>query len=205
MGVDGLTNSFAAALWAIDMSLEAAYVGVWWMNYLNPIEKASYQSILGQAPLFGPTPTFQALLLTILGVDGGMYIEKPTITAGTSANIKVFGLQSYWGDEKVMIINKDTNPSANGYVSITLATNSNLRCFYLTASSLDAKSSTLAGLNWISNTSAPQGAFSSTTYHSISSLNGDWVYQVYLNYSQAVMCRIEEPADFTQYAFPTCT
>lgn len=51
-GVDGLTNSFAAAIWAIEASMEFFFIGGYTLNFYNPMLNHSYQSVLGQAPLF---------------------------------------------------------------------------------------------------------------------------------------------------------
>jgi hypothetical protein len=87
-----LANSFAAALWAIDFIMEWVIVGGFRVDFYNPIKNVSLQSVLGQAPIFSPSPLYSGLLFTLIANEGEPYIIRPRIVPGTSENIKVYGL-----------------------------------------------------------------------------------------------------------------
>lgn len=184
-GVDGLTNSFAAAIWAVEIIMEWTIINGRRIHFFNPMQNASFQSVLGQAPNYNPQALFYGLILANVVNHYSPYIIRPTMTAGTSSSIKVYYLD-YWSYFGVLIINKDTNTSASGNVAVTMSDKTGLHCLYVSASSLSATSGfTFAGYNFIPGTSQPQGLFKQFEYQPDSS----GVYQVAVNYSQMVFCR----------------
>lgn len=51
-GVDGVTNTFAAALWAVDFIIEGMLYSLWDINFHHQVYAGNFQSILGPAPTF---------------------------------------------------------------------------------------------------------------------------------------------------------
>jgi len=164
-GIDGLTNSFAAAIWAIEMSMEFAIMGGIRMDFFNPVANASYQSVIGQAPLYNPSSLYYALLFTIIANKNSPFIERPTITAGSSASIQSYGLNqdtSY----AFILLNKDMNQNLAGKVQIALSYPSGINCLYLSAAHLNSTSGiTFAGLSFGANNSHYVGDYNAISYY----------------------------------------
>jgi len=51
-GIDGVTNSFASALWALDISLEFAALGGYSILFPVDFDAGTLQSVFGPAPNF---------------------------------------------------------------------------------------------------------------------------------------------------------
>ena len=66
MGVDGVTNTFAAALWALDIILEFIQMNGWDINFNHFLDPNNYQGILGPAPDFKPQPIYYALIFATI-------------------------------------------------------------------------------------------------------------------------------------------
>jgi hypothetical protein len=64
-GVPGVTDTFAAALWALDMSMTFASFGGYYINFFNSLVNNT-QTILGAAPYFNPSPMYYGLLFSNL-------------------------------------------------------------------------------------------------------------------------------------------
>ena len=159
VGVDGLTNSFAAAIWAVEITIEWVVVEGRRMNFFSPIKDPSFQSVLGQAPNYNPSALFYGLILSIVVNNYLPWIIRPTMTPGTSLAIKVYYLD-YWSYTGVLILNKDTNSSRSGTVAIVMSDKTGLHCIYVKAPSLTSTTNiTFAGYSFIPGTAAPQGMF----------------------------------------------
>ena len=50
-GIHGVTNTFASALWALDITMEYAAMGGFFINFFNPLTPSN-QSFFGAGPLF---------------------------------------------------------------------------------------------------------------------------------------------------------
>jgi hypothetical protein len=182
-GINGVTNSFAAALWALDISLEFAAMSGYFMSFFNPLI-ASNHSIFGPGPDFNPTAIYYGLLFAVYALQGLPTIFKTTIVGGTSQNIKAYGIEIYY-DYRVLIINKDTNPNITGVVEVTLDYPDGMRCLYLSAPDLSSTSNiTFAGMYFVGNNSNYVGAFHYLDFYPSPSQ----MYSISLNYSQAVVC-----------------
>ena len=133
-------------------------MGGYRIHFFNPISFSSFQSPIGQAPSFGPSSIYYGLLMTITANNYQPYIIRPSVTSGTSASIKAYYLDygSYYG---VLILNKDTNPSASGKVEVRMRDPSGLNCMYLSADSLSSTNMTLGNYTFASGNAAPQGTF----------------------------------------------
>jgi len=51
-GVDGVTNTFAAAIWALDTAISFASLGGSFIQFHNFFTSANYQSLFGPGPGF---------------------------------------------------------------------------------------------------------------------------------------------------------
>jgi hypothetical protein len=86
-------------------------------------------------------------------------IQTVTVTPGTSQNIKVYGLDNYY-NYRVLILNKDMNPNASGVVNVKHPSAVGLRCYYLSAPSLNStKNITFAGMYFQGNNTNYVGQF----------------------------------------------
>lgn len=149
-GIDGITNSFAAALWAVDISMELAILSGCFINFYNPMG-SSNQSFFGAAPSFDPSALYYGALFAIYAMRDQPIIYYTSVAAGTSQNIKAYGLD-VGTDYRVLILNKDMNANASGNVEITLQYASGMRCMYLSAPSLSSTTNiTFAGMNFVGN------------------------------------------------------
>ena len=125
----------------------------------------SFQTILGPAPDYLPTPLYYGLLF----LSGLSYVSPaigmPLITAGTSGSIKAYGFLIPT-ELIIVIINKDTNPNASGVVNVTISSNEIIKCQYLSAPSLSSTSGvTWMGYSFINGSSAPQGNYTFFVYN----------------------------------------
>jgi len=73
-GINGITNSFAAALWAIDISAEFISMGGHFINFYNTLN-ASNQSILGPSPNFAPGALYHGLLFAIYALQADIALQ----------------------------------------------------------------------------------------------------------------------------------
>lgn len=69
-GVHGVTNSFAAALWALDISVEFASMGGYFINFYNPLTPSN-QSVFGAGPGFEPGAIFYGSLFAVMALRDG--------------------------------------------------------------------------------------------------------------------------------------
>ena len=58
---------------------------------------------------------------------------------------------------------------------------------------MTSKSASASGMTWVGGKAVPEGVFESTKIHAAFTEEGDMIYQVDLNYSQAVYCEVELP------------
>lgn len=196
MGVPGLTDSFAAAIWAIEFIMEFFYIDGFRMDFYNSFKQGARQGILGSNGGYTPTALYSALLLADLAVLNGPYIDKTVVTPGLSSSINMYGLDNY-NTYGVLLLNKDNDTTHSGEVEVMIRDPSGLYCIYLTASSLDATSNiTLGGLEFIDNNSRPLGNYTEFKY--VVDANG--YYQIPLNYSQVAYCVTKN--DFTYNPLP---
>lgn len=129
-GVDGLTNTFAAALWAIDIILEFTIMNGLEIDFNHEVREGNFQSILGPLPGLKPTPLYYGLIFATLMRDGTPKVVLPSTKGLISSKIKVFGLTT--GEIfKIILLNKDTNTSLNGTVLVKSTLTGNLKCVYL--------------------------------------------------------------------------
>jgi hypothetical protein len=130
-GLDGITNAMVSAIWALDLMLESAKFGLTGVLFNVDLTNGSLQGPFGPAPDYTPRPIYYALLLmSIIQKDAGTRLLAPTVTSAASPNIKVHGLLSgsYVG---LVLLNKDTNPSASGTVFVNSSGNVAMTCIYL--------------------------------------------------------------------------
>jgi hypothetical protein len=163
-GVSGVTDTMAAAIWALDFSMECALFGLRYVIFNNDLNSTTnFQAPLGSAPTFTPQATYYGMLMMSI-INNMLYtFTTQTVTSGTSDSIKVYGFYSLT-QQGFLFINKDTNPNASGVVQINIATSYNISCMYLTASSLSSKNITIAGYSFIPGNFSTQGNFALFNY-----------------------------------------
>jgi len=63
-GVAGVTDTMAAAIWALDFSMECAMLGLRYVLFNNDISSTTnVQAPLGSAPSFTPQATYYGMLM----------------------------------------------------------------------------------------------------------------------------------------------
>lgn len=185
-GVEGVTNAFVSALWAIDLAIEFAMFGGKGIRYVVDLTAGNLQSMLGPAPTYAPNPLYYSLLFLSVLSYVSPTVGLPQVTAGSSGAIKVYGF-TVSAQTQIVLLNKDTSANASGVVQVLVQSTDVLKCLYLSASSLSATANiTWAGYSFIGGTSAPQGNYTFFNYLPASA----GVYNVPLNYSQAALCYI---------------
>lgn len=188
-GINGVTNTFASALWAIDTSIEFALFGGTNIKYVVDLNANNYQSVLGPAPGYAPNPIYYGLLFLTMFSYITPVIGRPLSIAGSSSSIKAYGM-SIQNQLQIVLLNKDTNPNASGVVKILIKANDNIQCLYLTGSSLNATTNiTWAGFTFIGGNSTPQGNYVVTSNLPTS----EGVYNIPLAYAQAAICYLGNP------------
>lgn len=129
-GVDGLTNTFAAALWAIDIAFEFILMNGWEIDFNHFFKDTNYQSLFSPSPEFKPTALYYGLIFAVLARQGSPEVVLPSMQSYISSKIKAFGFTT--GDIfKIVLLNKDTNASMNGTVLIKSELTGSLKCIYL--------------------------------------------------------------------------
>lgn len=200
-GINGITNSFAAALWAIDISAAFTTMGGRFINFYNSLN-VSYQSVLGKAPYFSPGALYHGLLFAIYALSPNPTLSQypiftfATVIPGLSSNIKIYGF-SFSSAYRVLIINKDMNPNLNGTVDLVLPYTNGISCIYLQANNLSSTSGvSMGGIQFIPNSTSYLGNYHNVVYR----VNGTGFYNINLSYAQAVVCDTIPLAN--QTAFP---
>lgn len=159
IGIDGLTNSFAASIWAIEIAMEFYYIGGYQIQFFSPMLNNSFQNILGPSPAFAPTTLYSALLLINLAVMNYPFIDKAVVSPGLSDSIKIYGLDYYY-NYGLLILNKDMNINNSGEVNVMINDLSGLYCIYFQADNLTSTSgATMGGVSFIGNNSLPVGNY----------------------------------------------
>jgi hypothetical protein len=159
-GVDGVTNTFAAAIWALDISLRFASRGGSFIRHYSPFSPSN-QSILGMPPYYQPSPIYYGLLMANMMLYERPRFISPSVIAVNSTRIKVYAMA-----KRIMIINKELDSSVKGNVEVTFSGVSPLECVYLRADSLTSKTGiTLGNLSFISGDSDYVGEVVMKTYY----------------------------------------
>ncbi len=127
-GVDGVTNTFAAAVWALDIILEFMLMNSMEIDFNHEIREGNFQSILGTD--FKPTPIYYGMLFAVFIRHGTPEIILPSSKAVLSSRIKTYGL-SDGQIFKVLLLNKDTNTSLNGTVLVKSGMRGPMKCIYM--------------------------------------------------------------------------
>jgi hypothetical protein len=85
-------NTFAAGIWAIDFFMEWIILSGLRVDFYSPILQSSKQTVLGQAPTYSPSAIYTGLIFALIANQMSPYIIRPAVVAGTSSNIKAYGL-----------------------------------------------------------------------------------------------------------------
>lgn len=139
-GTDGITNTFAAAVWWIDFIMESLAYSLSDVSIDGSANFYNFQSVFKQAPSFAPTALYYGSIMAILAGELNPRIIIPSLYEGTSSRIKIWGLSSPT-KFKFLIINKDTNESLNGYVNLQVKSKNGqvMTCIYMKAPNLTSK------------------------------------------------------------------
>lgn len=147
-GVSGVTDTMAAALWALDFAMECAMFGLQYILFNNDVGATNVQSPLGNTPNYTPRGSYYGMLMMSMINNWSYKFTTQTVTAGTSGSIKIYGFYLL-SQQGFLLINKDTNPSASGVVQINAASSYNMSCMYMSASSLSSKNISIAGYYFV--------------------------------------------------------
>lgn len=157
-GVAGVSNTYAAALWATDFLCEAASLGVQSIEFQNS-RQALYNSIDDNG---NPTPLYYGLLFFHALTQSSNY-TLTSVSLQTSLNVTVYKVTDADGKIHLIVINKDLDQDAS--VGIQLSTSATkAQVLRLTAPSLDATSQVSLGGAMLSS----QGAWSPSNLETIS-------------------------------------
>jgi hypothetical protein len=141
-GVPGVSDTFTAALWAINYSLLGAEYGMYGMNFHNMFfgKCAAYSEICPVASdprAFNVRPIYYGLLFTHL-LGTGTFLPVKVTTGATARNVVAYALKTASGGPRVMVENLASLPT-----NITLAVGgkaTSAKMLRLTAPGLLAKS-----------------------------------------------------------------
>jgi hypothetical protein len=158
-GVDGVSNAMVSAIWALDTLLEGARFGLKRINLKADPSSTDFLSVFGAAPNYDPQPIYYALLMmSIIQQTSNTYFLSPSVLQGSSSSIKVHALKA-GNTVSLILLNKDTNSSASGVVTLNSSSRADVSCIYLSATSLSSKTVTLAGMSLTSGNSTLQGSY----------------------------------------------
>lgn len=94
IGINGVTNSLAAAFWIIDIFMEFALMRGYGINFNADISGTKFQSIFATgSPSYTPSALYYGLIMVSLISNGSPLIYFPIITS-ISADIKVYIMEN---------------------------------------------------------------------------------------------------------------
>ncbi len=188
-GIQGISNSFSAALWAIDTMFEFSNVGVDGMNwfssngdYNSPFFFTNTYAAGGKIvhTLNSVNPIYYGLLFFQVALGDGA--QMLPVTLSTPANLKAWATVPTARTPRVAIINKDENLS--GPVAITMPGYSQATIEFLTAPSYSSSAGiTFAGQTFDGTTSGRM--VGSKSVETISGTNG--VFQLQMPVTSAAL------------------
>jgi hypothetical protein len=122
-GIAGISNTFSAALWSIDMMFNVANLGIDGVNW-NSGQGTPYQlvqfnvtsSAIGKATIDQVNPLYYGLL--VFAQMAGRGAKLLPVTTTTDANVSIWATADNASTAHVVVINKDEG--ATGSVKITL-------------------------------------------------------------------------------------
>lgn len=149
-------------MWLIDFVLECSLYQLYDLHMDGSLKANNYQGILGPGPDFEPQALYYGMIFSSLMMTDTPALVLPLVTAGTSSNIKIWGLESTF-EVHIVVINKDTDPTLDSSVLIQIrsAETSRLSCIYLEAPSLDSKADemTIGGHKYVAGNATPTGTY----------------------------------------------
>jgi len=120
-GQDGVSNSFEAGLWAIDIMFEYANVGVDGVNWhtvshdtYSPFTFSKTFGLLNVYQIRQVTPLYYGMLF--FQAATGHHSHLRAVQAHTQLNMKFWATQDEGGDLRLVAINKDPQ---SGYIKVT--------------------------------------------------------------------------------------
>jgi hypothetical protein len=157
-GIAGVSNTYAAALWATDFLCEAASLGVQSIEFQNS-RQALYNAIDDNG---NPTPLYYGLLFFHALTQSSNYTVT-SVNLQTSLNVTAYKVTDVDGKLHLIVINKDLDQNATVGIQLS-ASATKAQVLRLTAPSLDATSQVSLGGAMLSS----QGTWSPTNLETIS-------------------------------------
>ena len=159
-GAPGISNTYASALWAIDMIFQSALGAASGLNFESGGQQPCTPIADNAVTALGPQPIFYGLLLAALAGTGTLL---STDLSAASLNVTAYALQSADHALSLVIVNKDAThnldlgimlPPGLSLSSATLQT-----LTQLSASATTPSLAALSGVTLQGATVAPDGAF----------------------------------------------
>ena len=199
-GIDGVTNTFASALWAADFIFEWLSLGGYQIyfdtNLVGGFQSpfSSNTNWVGSPPLV-VWPMYYALLLHpfILQPLGGSVLITTTKNLYKGPfNIKVYAFRMALTEHSAaVIINKDMNSSLFGEVQLCYNSNQNATYYYLEADSLLEKTAIrYQGYSFNTSQSGYIESGSIKTYKAVPDSKG--CYNIPIKYCQLAVVQIKD-------------
>ena len=148
-GIDGISNTFSAALWSIDMMYNVANLGIDGVNWHSG-QGTYYQLYEFYDHLSGGQNTFTVTQvnplyygLLVFAQTAGRGAKLLPVTTSTDANVSIWATVDNTSTAHVVVINKDT--AATGNVRITLPGYTTGTVRYLSAASYSATNGVTLG------------------------------------------------------------
>ena len=127
----GVSNSYAAALWAIDEMLVDASIGIrsWHFHYAGGNTTLTYSPLVKQTQARGRTketsltvmPIFYALRFFALATLNHSTIYRVNVTDSSNPHVKVYSLITKQGHVQVVLLHKDASTRQDAVVNLRLA------------------------------------------------------------------------------------
>ena len=126
----GVSNSYAAALWAIDEMLVDASIGIrsWHFHYAGGNTTTTYSPLvkqtLGRGAASGTAltvmPIFYALRFFALATVNASTIYRVNVTDSSNPHVKVYSLITKEGNVQVVLLHKDASTRLDATVTLRL-------------------------------------------------------------------------------------
>ncbi len=165
-GAPNVSDAYGTALWALDFMFTMATNGAQGLNFHGGGSGTGYTPIADNGTMvIQARPEFYGLKMFSLMSQG--YVIPSAISLSSNINFTAYGVRRANGGISVLLINKDTNNSAN--VSVNLGANvSGAQLIELTGPALDATNGYTLGGAAIN----PDGSWSGGVQTMLSAING---------------------------------
>jgi hypothetical protein len=179
-GIAGISNTFSAALWSIDMMFNVANIGVDGVNWHSG-QGPSYQLFQFTCGTAGGLTTYQIAQvnplyygLLVFAQMAGRGAQLLPVTTTTTANVSIWATVDNTSAAHLVVINKDEQATGNVQITLPGYTTGTVR--YLSAANYSATNGVTLGGQTFDGTpdGTIQGQLSTTT---INAQNGVFTLQ----------------------------